>query len=138
FRSCVAVYLLSQEVAREVKVVQSGQGADEVFAGYDWFPPLAGVPLERAADTYLEAFRDRPHEELASIVAPAHLWDEDVSGDFVREHLARPGADTALDAVLRLETTAMLVVDPAKRVDNLTEVHGLEAAAPSLDQAIAD
>ena len=29
---CVAFYLLSQEVAKHVKVVQSGQGADEVFA----------------------------------------------------------------------------------------------------------
>src|SRR6201991_1048127 len=28
---CVAFYLLSQEVSRHVKVVQSGQGADEVF-----------------------------------------------------------------------------------------------------------
>jgi asparagine synthase (glutamine-hydrolysing) len=135
---CVAFYLLSQEVAREVKVVQSGQGADEVFAGYDWFPPLAGVPLEKAADTYLEAFRDRPHEELASIVAPAHLWDEDVSGDFVREHLARPGADTALDAVLRLETTAMLVDDPVKRVDNMTMAHGLEARTPFLDHELVE
>ena len=38
---CVAFYLLSQEVSKHVKVVQSGQGADEVFAGYHWYPPLA-------------------------------------------------------------------------------------------------
>ena len=37
---CVAFYLLSQEVAKHVKVVQSGQGADEVFAGYHWYPPM--------------------------------------------------------------------------------------------------
>ena len=41
---CVAFYLLSQEVSKHVKVVQSGQGADEIFAGYDWYPPLADVP----------------------------------------------------------------------------------------------
>ncbi|MBW3626934.1 MAG: N-acetylglutaminylglutamine amidotransferase, partial [Actinobacteria bacterium] len=35
----VGFYLLSQEVSRHVKVVQSGQGADEVFAGYHWYPP---------------------------------------------------------------------------------------------------
>ena len=28
-------------VAKHVKVVQSGQGADEVLGGYDWYPPLA-------------------------------------------------------------------------------------------------
>jgi asparagine synthase (glutamine-hydrolysing) len=36
----VAFYLLSEEVAKSLKVVQSGQGADEVFAGYSWYPPL--------------------------------------------------------------------------------------------------
>ena len=41
---CVAFYLLSQEVAKHVKVVQSGQGADEVFAGYHWYPPM-GDPM---------------------------------------------------------------------------------------------
>jgi len=37
----VAFYLLSEQVSRSLKVVQSGQGADEVFAGYSWYPPLA-------------------------------------------------------------------------------------------------
>jgi asparagine synthase (glutamine-hydrolysing) len=40
----VAFYLLSEEVAKSYKVVQSGQGADEVFAGYSWYPPLEGAP----------------------------------------------------------------------------------------------
>ncbi len=44
---CVAFYLLSEEVSKYVKVVQSGQGADEVLGGYDWYPPLAGVPPRR-------------------------------------------------------------------------------------------
>ncbi|MFQ5406019.1 MAG: asparagine synthase (glutamine-hydrolyzing), partial [Candidatus Micrarchaeia archaeon] len=32
----IGFYLLSNEVSKHVKVVQSGQGADEVFAGYHW------------------------------------------------------------------------------------------------------
>ncbi|MFI7694640.1 N-acetylglutaminylglutamine amidotransferase [Nonomuraea sp. NPDC049655] len=135
---CVAFYLLSQEVARHVKVVQSGQGADEVFAGYSWFPPLAGVPRERAAEVYRREFADRPHQELSGVLAPGYLLDRDVSGDFVREHVARPGADTALDAVLRLETTAMLIDDPVKRVDNMTMAHGLEARTPFLDHDLVE
>ncbi|MGR6918265.1 N-acetylglutaminylglutamine amidotransferase [[Actinomadura] parvosata] len=135
---CVAFYLLSQEVARHVKVVQSGQGADEVFAGYSWFPPLAGAPREQAAGIYARAFFDRPHDGLAAIVSPGLLPEHDASGDFVRAHLARPGADTALDAVLRLETTAMLVDDPVKRVDNMTMAHGLEARTPFLDHDLVE
>ena len=37
---CVAFWLLSEAVRRERKVVQSGQGADEVLGGYSWYPPL--------------------------------------------------------------------------------------------------
>src|SRR3954469_21613339 len=36
----VAFYLLSEQVSRHVKVVQSGQGADEVFAGYRYHQPF--------------------------------------------------------------------------------------------------
>ncbi|WP_312888574.1 N-acetylglutaminylglutamine amidotransferase [Nonomuraea rhodomycinica] len=135
---CVAFHLLSREVARHVKVVQSGQGADEVFGGYSWFQPLAGVPREQAGDAYLAAFADRPHQELAGIVSPEYLLDDDVSSAYVRAHTARPGADTALDAVLRLETTAMLIDDPVKRVDNMTMAHGLEARTPFLDHELVE
>ncbi|MFI6180162.1 N-acetylglutaminylglutamine amidotransferase [Nonomuraea sp. NPDC051191] len=135
---CVAFYLLSEEVARHVKVVQSGQGADEVFAGYSWFPPLADVPREQAADVYHREFADRPHHELSGVLTPGYLVEQDVSGDFIRDHVARPGADTALDAVLRLETTAMLIDDPVKRVDNMTMAHGLEARTPFLDHELVE
>ena len=37
---CVAFHLLSEEVSRHVKVVQCGQGADEILAGYSWYQPL--------------------------------------------------------------------------------------------------
>jgi asparagine synthetase B (glutamine-hydrolysing) len=33
---CIDFYLLSSAVSRHVKMVQSGQGVDEVFAGYHW------------------------------------------------------------------------------------------------------
>ena len=59
---CVAFYLLSQEVAKHVKVVQSGQGADEVFAGYHWYPPMgepAAASLDGSVAAYRAAFFDR-------------------------------------------------------------------------------
>ncbi|MEU4537234.1 N-acetylglutaminylglutamine amidotransferase [Streptosporangium sp. NPDC023825] len=135
---CVAFHLLSEEVSKHVKVVQSGQGADEVFAGYSWYPPLAGVPREDAAAVYEREFFDRSHGTLGAILSPDYMPDEDVSGDFVRRHLARPGADTALDAVLRLDTNVMLVDDPVKRVDNMTMAFGLEARTPFLDHELVE
>ncbi|GGZ91811.1 N-acetylglutaminylglutamine amidotransferase [Streptomyces echinoruber] len=134
----VAFHLLSEQVAKEVKVVQSGQGADEVFAGYHWYPAMADVPRERAADAYLDTYSDRSHADLARMLEPGLLPDRDTSGEFVRAHMAAPGAETALDADLRLDTHVMMVDDPVKRVDNMTMDWGLEARVPFLDHELVE
>ena len=134
----VAFFLLSQEVSKHVKVVQSGQGADEVFAGYDWYPPLADVSRSRALQAYSSVFFDRTRGLLEEIIAPGYLTEGDVSLEFVREHFAQPGADTTLDAALRIDSTVMLVEDPVKRVDNMTMAWGLEARVPFLDHELVE
>jgi asparagine synthase (glutamine-hydrolysing) len=144
----VAFYLLSQEVAKHVKVVQSGQGADEVFAGYHWYPPMQALTddlgphapreelVRQAVDRYQAAFFDRPHDEMAELLRPEHRVADDVSRAFVEEHFARPGAETATDMALRLDSQIMLVDDPVKRVDNMTMASGLEARVPFLDHEV--
>lgn len=138
---CVAFYLLSQEVSRHVKVVQSGQGADEVFAGYHWYPPMgspAAASLEGAVAEYRGAFFDRDAAELAGLLAPGIMAPGDPSGRFVTEHFARAGAETGVDRALRLDTTVMLVDDPVKRVDNMTMAWGLEGRVPFLDHELVE
>ena len=146
----VAFYLLSQEVARHVKVVQSGQGADEVFAGYHWYPPMQALTRElgprasrqqlvsQAVDRYHAAFFDRPHAEMAEVLRPEHRVGEDVSRAFVAQHFLRDGAETATDMALRLDSQIMLVDDPVKRVDNMTMASGLEARVPFLDHEVLE
>ncbi len=142
----VAFYLLSQEVSRHVKVVQSGQGADEVFAGYHWYPKVHGAAGAagaagaggNVAAAYAQAFFDRPHAEMAEVLEPEWRADHDVSLEFVREHMGRAGAETGLDAALRLDTEVMLVDDPVKRVDNTTMAFGLEARVPFLDHELVE
>jgi asparagine synthase (glutamine-hydrolysing) len=138
---CVAFYLLSQQVSRHVKVVQSGQGADEILAGYEWYPPLAGVDpadAEAALSVYSAHFFDRTHTELGGILDDRWFLDTDPSRDLAREHFHRPGADTALDRALRLDSLVMLVDDPVKRVDNMTMAWGLEARVPFLDHEFVE
>jgi asparagine synthase (glutamine-hydrolysing) len=130
---CVAFYLLSEEVSKSIKVVQSGQGADEILAGYDWYPPLANVAREQTTDAYAKVFFDRAHSDVVSIFNPEYCLDVDASREFVTRHHAGPGADTAVDAALRLDTEVMLVDDPVKRVDSMTMAWGLEARVPFLD-----
>ena len=131
----IGFYLLSREVAKHVKVVQSGQGADEVFGGYHWYPPL--VEAEDPLATYAEVFFDRDHAEFAQAVHPDFLQD-DHSRAFVEHHFATPGARRGIDRALRLDTTVMLVDDPVKRVDNMTMAWALEARVPFLDHELVE
>lgn len=132
----IGFFLLSREVAKSIKVVQSGQGADEVFGGYHWYPPLAGAndPL----DAYIDAFFDRDHTALQTQIGPDHRLDRDESRAFVEAHFAQPGADDPVDKALRLDANVMLVDDPVKRVDNMTMAWGLEARVPFLDHELVE
>jgi asparagine synthase (glutamine-hydrolysing) len=127
-------------VARTRKVVQSGQGADEVFAGYSWYQPL---PREDAgdgtgADRYRREFFDRDHEGVLALATPGMVASEDVSCAFAEEWFARDGADSPVDRALRIDSEVMLVDDPVKRVDNMTMAHGLEARVPFLDHDLVE
>ncbi|HEX8509771.1 MAG TPA: N-acetylglutaminylglutamine amidotransferase [Propionibacteriaceae bacterium] len=135
---CVAFYLLSEDVSKSIKVVQSGQGADEVLAGYDWYPPLAGVPREGAVEAYAGVFFDRRDAALRQLLNRQWLLDGDAPLDFITERFGRPGAETSVDAALRNDTTIMLVDDPVKRVDNMTMAWGLEARVPFLDHEFVE
>jgi asparagine synthase (glutamine-hydrolysing) len=135
---CVAFYLLSREVSKTVRVVQSGQGADEIFAGYDWYPPLAKVPRDQAPEAYAQVFVDRPHSAVNELLSPGRRLAEDPSRAFIAEHFGVPGADTALDAALRIDSQIMLTDDPVKRVDNMTMAWGLEARVPFLDHELVE
>ncbi|MGB5495941.1 MAG: N-acetylglutaminylglutamine amidotransferase [Sedimenticolaceae bacterium] len=131
----IGFYLLSQEVAKHVKVVQSGQGADEVFAGYHWYPPLQ-ESSDPVAD-YAKVFFDRDHSEFVEAVHPRFV-SEDFSRAFVAQHFSAPGAQRPIDKALRLDTQIMLVDDPVKRVDNMTMAWGLEARVPFLDHELVE
>jgi asparagine synthase (glutamine-hydrolysing) len=135
---CVAFYLLSEDVSKQVKVVQSGQGADEVLAGYDWYPPLQSVPRSNAVEAYAEVFFDRRGKALRELLNPEWLVDSDAPLDYITNQFARPGAETSVDAALRNDTTIMLVDDPVKRVDNMTMAWGLEARVPFLDHEFVE
>jgi asparagine synthase (glutamine-hydrolysing) len=134
---CVAFYLLSEEVSHHVKVVQSGQGADEVFAGYSWYPPLADAP-GTGASAYIAEFVDRSHEECNAMVNPRLRLASDPSRELVERYFAAPGPRTPLDRALRLDSEVMLVDDPVKRVDNMTMAWGLEARTPFLDHELVE
>ncbi|OIR17183.1 asparagine synthetase 1 [mine drainage metagenome] len=131
-----AFYLLGEKVAEEVKVVLAGQGADEVFGGYFWYPRMdvaSGTPLTRFSQHYF----DRDHSEYLAMMTDDYAVP-DVTAEWVERELALPQADEFLDEVLRLDVTALMVDDPVKRVDNMTMAWGLEARVPFLDHELVE
>ena len=132
----IAFYLLSERVSKEVKVVLAGQGADEVFGGYFWYPLMdaeAGTAVERFSRHYF----DRDHAEYLEMIEPA--WHvPDVTTELVAHELAKPKADTFLDEVWRFDATTLIVDDPVKRVDNMPMAWGLEVRVPFLDHELVE
>src|SRR4029078_10369063 len=78
------------------------------------------------------------HAALNNLVGPAWRLDAVIAGDYVLDHFAHPGAATATDRALRLDSTVMLVDDPVKRVDNMTMAWGLEGRVPFLDHELVE
>jgi asparagine synthase (glutamine-hydrolysing) len=132
---CIGFYLLSREVAKSCKAVQSGQGADEVFGGYHWYPPLTGA--NNPLGVYRNAFFDRDFDEYQRVVN-GRFVEQDYAAGFVKSQFETSHTTDPVDKALHLDTTVMLVDDPVKRVDNMTMAWGLEARVPYLDHELVE
>ncbi len=135
-QDAVAFYLLAEQVSKDIKVVQSGQGADEVFAGYFWYPKM-----HQANGNYLERFSshyfDRDFEEYANSVN-CRFVEKDYTSELVQAALEESDSEELIDAVLHFDVTTLIVDDPVKRVDSMTMAWGLEARVPFLDHELVE
>ncbi len=135
-QDAVAFYLLSEQVSKHIKVVLSGQGADEAFAGYFWYPRMLaeqGSEVERFSKHYV----DRPYEEyLQTVNAKYHSGDH--TRAWLNKEFSKAHADEFMDKVFRTDITRLVVDDPVKRVDNMTMAWGLEARVPFMDYQLVE
>ncbi len=135
-QDAVAFYLLSEQVSKHIKVVLSGQGADEAFAGYFWYSRMqaeTGSEYQRFSKHYI----DRPHEEyLQTVSAQYHTGNH--TQQWLNKEFAKVNADEFMDKVFRTDITRLIVDDPVKRVDNMTMAWGLEARVPFMDYQLVE
>ena len=135
-QDAVAFYLLSEQVSKHIKVVLSGQGADEAFAGYFWYPRME-IEKDDEIERFSKHYVDRPHEEYLQAVMPTYQGDNHTS-NWLNKEFAKTGADSFIDKVFRTDITKLIVDDPVKRVDNMTMAWGLEARVPFLDTELVE
>ncbi len=131
----IGFYLLSREVSKYVKVAQSGQGADEIFGGYHWYPVL--MRSNDATEDYARVYFDRDHAEMRQALAP-ELMNGDYSREFVDAFFRNCGSPSPIDKTLQLDAQIMMVDDPVKRVDNMAMASGLETRVPFLDHELVE
>ena len=135
-QDCIAFYLLAERVGADIKVVQSGQGADEVFGGYFWYPEMhraSGTPLQKFRQHYF----DRSHDEYLETVAPC-LHTPDSTSALVANRLGQIELPDYINTVLCFDVETLIVDDPVKRVDNMMRAWGIEARVPFLDQHLVE
>ena len=135
-QDAVAFYLLAQQVSRQIKVVQSGQGADELFAGYFWYPMMQ-MAHGSDEDRFMPYYVDRDHAEIKEVLMPQWV-STDVTHDFLQHYFTQNQSEDYLNKVLHLDITTLITDDPVKRVDNMTMAWGLEARVPFLDQELVE
>jgi asparagine synthase (glutamine-hydrolysing) len=131
----IGFYLLAEEVSKYVKVAQSGQGADEIFGGYHWYPAM--MRSNDATEDYAKVYFDRDHQEMADVLAPA-LMNGDCSREFVDAFFRTSSSGSPIDKTLQLDAQIMMVDDPVKRVDNMAMAWGLETRVPFLDHEVVE
>jgi asparagine synthase (glutamine-hydrolysing) len=135
----IGFYLLSKEVAKHVKVVLSGQGADEIFAGYHWFQKFGGrhCAPQVAAKQLADAVADHTFEDYARLVTPEFRTGNHTLA-FMERLCAQNASLCVVNHLLTYESTAALANGPLGRVDNMTMASSLEARVPFLDEMVVD
>ncbi len=157
--SALGIYFLSREARKHVKVVLSGEGADELFGGYNiylepyarrwiaWLPKwilkiLSKIPLR--GRNYAERGLMRLEDWYignASIFKDAeikNLWIGESVSRFNLDNLYQE-AEGLSDSVKMqyIDINTWLVGDILAKADKMTMAHSLELRVPFLDSVVA-
>lgn len=157
--SLILTYLLAKEAKKEVKVVLSGAGADEVFAGYNrhkayyfylknksflpfflffkktqfLFPDGFSHPFRKQFRLLKKLFRslDRNTEQTLYNFTKLNLETSVFLGNGFQN-------DKNINDILFFDQENFLANDVLKLSDNMTMLHSLELRVPYLDQGLSD
>ena len=139
----VPLYYVSRLARQKVAVALSGEGADEILAGYDFDRWLTARPQAKPDPDDVRKDAVPPHM--------TNLMDSDMkrnlfatpqefpdSLDLVRQQLVRAGPRSPLDQMLFLYCQDWLVEDLLMKADKMSMAHSLELRTPFLDYRLVE
>ena len=155
---------VSKRAAKEVKVVLSGEGGDELFAGYNRHRRLGGLigdiekdkasRTEKSAQTLLRIFPSLASHlpKIRGVLRSSAYWMEDPAEAFIAETAIgsgvigsqnarraihdRLGERERPDAGLALDRLIYLPDDLLAKIDVATMANSLEGRVPFLDREV--
>lgn len=166
--AAVPTLLMAQAARHYVKVVLTGEGADELFAGYphyDWYKPLIGKVISPMQPLLQKVLWGRKGFRFVSIASAPNFQNAYFDGILVLTHLSRdlrkqlfqeataqelcernwrssltsfPENHHVVSKMQYLDTKIWLEGDPLVKVDRTTMAASLEARVPFLDHRLVE
>jgi asparagine synthase (glutamine-hydrolysing) len=137
----VPLYYVSRLARGSVTVALSGEGADEILAGYDfnrwWSHRLASGGGDLRSDvvpSHMTNYMDSAAKR--SLLRSTNEWPDSL--DVVRKHLARAGNRHPLDQMLYLYCQDWLAEDLLMKADRMSMATSLELRTPFLDYRLVE
>lgn len=130
--SALAVWLLAEAAARELKGVLTGDGGDELFGGYPWHNdrPAFQDDLEPfVAHPGWTLFDREQRRELCRFVPNDGI-------DLPHLDLERLRRLSGREAAMEVDSAAYIPSDLMVKVDRMTMAHSLEARIPFLNPSV--
>lgn len=154
-QACLPVYWLAREARQHVTVVLSGEAADEVFAGYDYYRQFTSGGWRRLLPRWLRGQQPRlPMHRFATNPNPqtpaGFPLIADAGGRYNLTYNAYPQADSweanfiaslqhfgdPLQRASAADMQTWLTDDLLIKFDRMTMAHSLEGRAPFLDPQV--
>jgi len=132
----VPTYFVSELAKKHVTVVLTGEGADELFAGYNRYKPFSSVfPLVHQA---ARVFMYNKFAKLfdASVRKDVMHTNTSYADKMEKDYLIK--GRPVLESILRFEQEELLPNQLLNKVDRATMANSLEARVPFLDNTIVD
>ena len=135
--SNIPTFLVSEYARREVKVVLSGDGGDEIFGGYEWYRPLID---DTAGESGANVWERHVASSTGAFADRSALWGSrrpPAAGLSLRGSHSAP-TTMGMDGATAFDVSCYLPGDILVKVDRAAMAHGLETRSPFLDVELAE
>ena len=161
--SSVCAWMVAQIASEKVPMILSGDGGDEIFAGYSYFPKLvANFPELSRFNRFKRYFGNQlrsfgfltPLPDLATewysrspffndarrlrIWKPDYRYLIESTRNWNQTNFNRSQSSNTLDRVQEMDINTYLTADNLTKVDITSMAHGLEVRVPLLDHLLVE